>query len=157
MGHIKESQIRIYLIENIEKYIGTCITKLFPHVFRKPNPSSIINGPHSNHDEFGRITWLFIGDGEHVPTCLHHGLHCFSIHVVHLINLLLYLFDHHNRFLLKSEFFVKEHFLTRIHLSILTYPRFGEATISEVSPFLHKVPIESAKVFLDSVAAFKES
>ena len=69
----------------------------------------------------------------------------------------MYLFDHYGRLLLKVELFIKEHFLTRIHLSILTYPRFGEATISEVSPFLHKVPIESAKVFLDSVAAFKES
>ena len=48
MGHIKVSQIRIYLIENIEKYIGTCITKLFPYVFRKPNPSPIIYGPYND-------------------------------------------------------------------------------------------------------------
>ena len=52
MGHIKVSQIRIHLIENIEKYIGTCITKLFPHVVRKPNPSPIINGPYNKHNEF---------------------------------------------------------------------------------------------------------
>ena len=52
MGHIKVSQIRIHLIENIEKYIGTCITKLFLHVFSKPNPSPIINRPHNRHDEF---------------------------------------------------------------------------------------------------------
>ena len=52
MGHIKVIQIRIYLIEIIEKYIGTCITKRFPYVFRKPNPSPIINGPHNRDDEF---------------------------------------------------------------------------------------------------------
>ena len=52
MGHIKVSQIRIHLIENIEKYIGTCITKLFLYVFKKPNPSPIINGLHNGHDEF---------------------------------------------------------------------------------------------------------
>ena len=63
--------------------------KLFPHVLRKPNPSPIINGPHNRHEECGRITWLFIGDGEHVLTHLHHGLHCFSIHIVHPINLFL--------------------------------------------------------------------
>ena len=51
MGHIKVSQIRIHLIENIEKYIGTCITKLFPYVLRKPNPSPIINRPHDRYDE----------------------------------------------------------------------------------------------------------
>ena len=33
MGHIKVSEIRIHLIENMEMYIETCITKLFPHVF----------------------------------------------------------------------------------------------------------------------------
>ena len=148
MGHIKVSQIRIHLIENIEKCIGTCITKLFSHVFRKPNPSLIINGPHNRHNEFGRITWLFVGDGEHVPTRLHHGLHCFSIHVVYPIDLFLYLFNYHGRFLHKGELFIKEHFPTRVHLSILTYPRFGEATIREVFPFLHEVPIKSAKVLL---------
>ena len=60
MGHIKVSQIRIHLIENIEKYIRTCITKLFPYVFKKCNPSPIINGPHTRYDEFGRITWLLL-------------------------------------------------------------------------------------------------
>ena len=80
MGHIKVSQIRIHLIENIEKYIGTCITKLFPHVFRKLNLNSIINGPHNRHDEFGRITWLFVGDGEYIFIRFHHSLHYFSIH-----------------------------------------------------------------------------
>ena len=119
MGHIKVSQIRIYVIENIEKYIGTCITKLFPHVFRKPNSCPIINGPHSNHDEFGRITWLFIGDGEHVPTRLHLDPYCFSIHVVLPIDLFLYLFDHHSRLLLKGELFIKEHFP-----SWITFPSF---------------------------------
>ena len=77
-----------------------------------PNPSPIINGPNSRHDEFGRITWLFIGDGEHVPTHLHHGLHCFNIHAVHPIDLFLHFFNHHGRLLLESEFFVKEHFPT---------------------------------------------
>ena len=157
MGHMKISQVRIHLIGNIEKYIGTCITKLFPHAFIKPNPSLIINGSHSGPDEFGRVVWLFIGDGEHVPTHLHHGLHYFSIHVVHLIDLFFYLFDHHGRLLFKGELFIKEHFSTQIHLSILIYPRFEEATIREVFPFLHEVPIESAKDILDSVAAFKES
>ena len=52
IGHIKISQIKIHLIENIEKYIGSCITKLFPHVFKKPNLSLIINGPYNRHDEF---------------------------------------------------------------------------------------------------------
>ena len=45
MGHIKVSQIRIHLIENIEKYIGTCITKLFPHVFKKPTQVQLLMGP----------------------------------------------------------------------------------------------------------------
>ena len=107
MGHIKISQIRIHLIQNIKMYIRTCITKLFPHIFIKPNPCPIINGLHSWRDEFGRITWLLIGGGEHIPTHLHHGLHCFSIHVVHLINLFLYLFDHHSRLLLKGDLFIK--------------------------------------------------
>jgi len=157
MEHIKVSQIRIHLIKNIEKYIGTYITKPFPHVFRKPNSSPIINGPYNRHDEFGRITWPFIGDGEHVFTCLHHGLHYFSIHVVHLIDLFLYLLDHHSRLLLKGELFIKEHFPSQIHLSILAYLRFEEATLKEVSPFLHEVPVKSAKVFLDFVVASKES
>ena len=51
IGHIKVSQIRIHLIGNIEKYIGTCITKFFPHVLKKPNPIPIINGPHNRLDE----------------------------------------------------------------------------------------------------------
>ena len=148
----KVSQIRIHLIENIEKYIGTCITKLFPHVLRKPSPSSIINGPHKRHDEFGRITWFFIGDGKHVPTHLHHGFHCFSIHVVHPIYFFLHFFDHHGWLLLKSELLIEEHLLARIHPSIFPHPRF-----EEVSSFFHEIPIESAMVFLDSVTAFKES
>ena len=152
MGHIKVSQIKIHLIENIEKYIETCITKSFPHVLRKPNLSPIINGPHNRHDEFGRITWIFISDDEHIPTQLYLGLHCFNIHVVHLIDLLLHFFNHHGKLLLESEFFIKENLPTRIHLSIFTYPRFGE-----VSSFFHEIPIKSAMVFLDSVASFKES
>ena len=58
MGHIKIIQIRIHLIKNVEKYIGTCITK-----FLFPNPSPIIEMPH---DEFphssslGCIAFLLI-------------------------------------------------------------------------------------------------
>ena len=39
MGHIEISQIRIHFIENVEKYIGTCITKFLSLILRKPNPS----------------------------------------------------------------------------------------------------------------------
>ena len=154
MGHMKVSQIKIHLIEIIKKCIGTCITKNFSHVFRKPNPSPIINGPYNRRDEFWRINWLLIGDGKHIPTCLHHGLHCFNIYVVHPIDLFLSLFDHYGRLLLKGELFIKKHFSTRIHISILTYLRFREATIREVFLLLHEVPIKSAKVFLDSIVAF---
>ena len=124
--------------------MGTCITKHFPHVFRKPNLSPIINRPYNRHDECRRITWLFFGDGERIPTHLDHGLHCFSIHVVHLIDLLLYFIDHHGRLFLKGEFFIEEHFPSRIHL---TYPRFKEATIREVSPFT-KFPLRVPRFFL---------
>ena len=65
MGHIKISQIRIHLIKNVEKYIGTCITHFLSHIFRKPNLSSIIKLPHNRHGEGGWIPWLLIGDGEH--------------------------------------------------------------------------------------------
>ena len=67
IGHIKISQIRINLIENVEKYIGACITHFLSHIFKKPNLNPIIKLPHNRHDEGKRITWLLIGDGEHVP------------------------------------------------------------------------------------------
>ena len=73
------------------------------------------------------------------------------------IDFFLYLFDHYGRILLKGELFIKKNFPTRIHLPILTYPGFGKATIREVSPFLHEVPIESVKIFLDFITALKES
>ena len=47
--NIKISQIKIHLIKNVEKYIGTCITKFLSHIVRKLNPSPIIKMPH---DEF---------------------------------------------------------------------------------------------------------
>ena len=68
IGHIKINQIRIHLIKNVEKYIGTCITHFLSHIFRKSNPSLIIKLPHDRHDEGERITWLLVGGGEHVPS-----------------------------------------------------------------------------------------
>ena len=157
MGLIKISQIRIHLIKNVEKYIGTCITNFISHIFRKPNPGSIIKLSHSRHDEGRKITWLLIGDGEHVPFHLQHSLHCFSIHVVHLVDFLLNFLDHHSRFLLESKLLIEEYLPTKIYFSILTYSKFEKATRRYVSPFFEKVSIKVTKVLLDSVPAFKES
>ena len=66
MGHIKLSQIRIHLIKNVQKYIGTCITNFLSHISRKPNPRPIIKLPDNKHDEGRRITRLLVGDGKHV-------------------------------------------------------------------------------------------
>ena len=41
MGHIKVSQIRIHLIENIEKYIGTCIKKKKKFLMFSVNPTQV--------------------------------------------------------------------------------------------------------------------
>ena len=155
MGHIKTSQIRIHLIKNVEKYIGICITHFLSHIFRKPNLNSIIKLPHNRHGEGGWIPWLLIGDGEHVPFHFQNILHCFSIHVIHLVYFFLNFLNHHHQLLFEDELLVEEYLLTWIHLSILTYPKFGKATIKEVSPFLHK--ISSTKVIFDSITAFKES
>ena len=48
MGHVKINQIKIHFIENVEKYIQTCITKFLSHILRIPNPSSIIKFPMMN-------------------------------------------------------------------------------------------------------------
>ena len=157
IGHIKISQIRINLIENVEKYIGACITKFLSHVVRKLNSSPIIEVPHSRHDESRRITWLLISDGKHVPLHLQHSLHCFNIHVVHPVNFLLNFLDHHSRFPLESELLIEKHLPTRIHFSILTYQKLEKATKRKVSPLLYKVSIKGTKILFDSVAAFKES
>ena len=66
------NQIKIHLIKNAEKYIGTCITHFLSHIFKKTNLSPIIKLPHDKHDEGGRITWLLAGDGKHVPLNLQH-------------------------------------------------------------------------------------
>ena len=78
MGHIKISQIRIHLIKNVEKYIGTCITHFLSHIFVRPNLSPIIKFPYNSYDEGRRITWCLISDGEHVPLHLHYSIHCFA-------------------------------------------------------------------------------
>ena len=77
--------------------------------------------------------------------------------MVHPIKLFLNLLNHNYRLLLESELLLKKDLPIGIHLSILAYPKLGKDTKRKVSSFPHKVPIESIKVFLDSVAAFKES
>ena len=128
----------------------------FPH-FQKPNPSPVIESPYNRHDECKRITWFLVGDHEHAPFHLQHSLDFFNIHVVHLIDFLLNILDHHHRLLLESKFLIEQYLPTRTHFSILTYLNFGKATKREVSPFFHKVSIKGTKVLLDSVATFKES
>ena len=60
MGHIKISQIRIYLIKNVEKYIRTCVIGNFPYDFRKTDSSPNAKVPISRYDECRRIIRLFI-------------------------------------------------------------------------------------------------
>ena len=50
MGRIKVSQIKILKI--LKSILELTLQKFFPTFFRKPNPSPIINGPHSRRDEF---------------------------------------------------------------------------------------------------------
>ena len=156
MGHIKISQIRINCIKNVEKNIKTCVTGHFSYDFRKTDPIPNAKVPIKRHDEYRRITWLFTSDGKHVPLNLQHCFHCFSIHVVHLVDFFLKLFNHNHRLLLESELLLKEDLPTWIHLSIFTHPRLRKTIERDVSSFPHKVSIESTKVFLDSIAAFKE-
>ena len=153
MGHIKVSQIRIHLTENIENYIGTCI---FPMFLENPTQVQLLMGPTLGMINFEGSLGSSLVMANTSPLVF-IMVFTASASIVHPNDLFFYLFDHHSRLLLKGELFIKEHFSSRIHLSILAYPRFEEAIIREVSPFLLEVPIESAKVFLDSVIAFKES
>ena len=148
MGHIKISQIKIPLIENVEKYIGTCITKFLFLLLRKPNLSLIIEAPYIRHDDGRRITWLFIGDDKHVPLHIQHSLYCFNIQVVHLGDFPLNFHDYHNRLLLESKLLVEEHLPTRIHFSNLTYPNSGKPQKGKSSPSFTKFPLRVPRFFL---------
>ena len=76
-------------------------------------------------------------------------------YILGLSNLFLNHLNHHSGFLLESELLLKKDLPTRRRFAILVYLKLRKATEREASSLLHIVSIESTKVLLDSVTAFK--
>ena len=107
--------------------------------------------PISRHDECRRITWLFKGDGKHVPLNFQHCSRYFSIHVVHLVHpvdFLLNFFNHNNRFLLEGELFLKEDLPTSIYFPPLPTHSSGKPQKGKSPPSFTKFSLKVPRFFL---------
>ena len=135
---------------------GLALHIFFPTFSENPNQVQLLSCPTTGmmKAEGSLVSLLVMAN---MSLSIFNSLHYFSIHVIHPVDFFLNFLGHHRRLLLGGELLVEEYLPTRIHLSILTYPKIGEAIKREVSPFLHKVSIKGTKVLLDFIAAFKES